>query len=59
MRLGWGRGYFDRTLGSLTKRPPVYAVVYDHEVVDSVPKENHDQAVDGVVTPVRVIQLAP
>lgn len=59
MRLGWGRGYFDRTLGSLTKRPPVYAVVYDHEVVDSVPRENHDQAVDGVVTPLRVIQLTP
>lgn len=57
MRLGWGRGYFDRTLGSLTKRPPVYAVVYDHEVVESVPTENHDQAVDGVVTPERIIQV--
>ena len=57
MRLGWGRGYFDRTLGSLTKRPPVYAVVFDHEVVDSVPRENHDQAVDGVVTPARSISF--
>ena len=58
MRLGWGRGYFDRTLGSLTKRPPVYAVIYDHEVVESVPRENHDQAVDGVVTPERIIRVA-
>jgi len=56
MRLGWGRGYFDRTLGSMTKRPPVYAVVFDHEVLDSVPREPHDQAVDGVVTPARIIQ---
>jgi 5-formyltetrahydrofolate cyclo-ligase len=57
MRLGWGRGYFDRTLGSMTKRPPVYAVVYDHEVVADVPREKHDQAVDGMVTPQRIIQV--
>lgn len=57
MRLGWGRGYFDRTLGSLVKRPPVYAVVYDHEVVDDVPREKHDQGVDGIVTPTRIIRV--
>ena len=26
MRMGWGRGYFDKTLGSMEKCPPVYAV---------------------------------
>lgn len=51
MRMGWGRGYFDKTLGSMEKRPPVYAVVFDPEYVDSVPRERHDQPVDGVVTP--------
>jgi 5-formyltetrahydrofolate cyclo-ligase len=51
LRLGWGRGYFDKTLGSMERRPPVYAVVFDHEFVDAVPSEPHDQAVDGVVTP--------
>lgn len=52
MRLGWGRGYFDKTLGSMGKCPPVYAVVFDHEVLESVPpREVHDQPVDGVVTP--------
>jgi len=50
-RLGWGRGYFDRTLGSMAHRPPVFAVLYNHEVVDSVPTETHDQGVDGAVTP--------
>ena len=50
-RLGWGRGYFDRMLGSMETRPPVFAVVYDHEVVDSVPTEPHDQTIDGAVTP--------
>ena len=57
MRMGWGRGYFDRTLGSMGHRPPVFAVVYDHEVVDSVPRETHDQPVDGVVTPSGIIRF--
>lgn len=47
MRLGWGRGYFDKTIGSMQQRPPVYAVVFDDELVDSVPREVHDQPVDG------------
>jgi 5-formyltetrahydrofolate cyclo-ligase len=55
MRLGWGRGYFDRTLGSMESRPPVYAVIFDGELVDSVPSERHDQRVDGVVTPSGII----
>lgn len=51
MRMGWGRGYFDRTLGSMEKCPPVYAVIFDRELVDSVPSEVHDKRVDGVATP--------
>lgn len=51
MRLGWGRGYFDKTLGSMDRRPPVFAVVFDSEVLDALPREAHDQGVDGVVTP--------
>ena len=51
MRLGWGRGYFDKSLGSMDRRPPVFAVVFDSEVVDELPRERHDQGVDGVVTP--------
>lgn len=56
-RLGWGRGYFDRTLGSMESRPPTFAVVYDHEVVDSVPTEPHDQTVDGAITQSGVIRF--
>jgi 5-formyltetrahydrofolate cyclo-ligase len=55
MRLGWGRGYFDKTLGSMGKCPPVYAVVFDSEFVESVPREVHDQPVNGIVTPTRII----
>lgn len=55
MRLGWGRGYFDKTLGSMERCPPVYGVVFDGEYVDEVPAEVHDQRVSGVVTPTRII----
>ncbi|WP_137843774.1 5-formyltetrahydrofolate cyclo-ligase [Microbacterium sp. 2FI] len=59
MRLGWGRGYFDKTLGSMERCPPVYAVVFDSEVVDLVPSDVHDQSVTGVVTPTQTLTLAP
>ena len=57
MRLGWGRGYFDKTIGSMEKCPPVYAVIFDSELVDEVPRELHDQPVSGVVTPTRTVRL--
>ncbi|WOF23900.1 5-formyltetrahydrofolate cyclo-ligase [Microbacterium betulae] len=57
-RLGWGRGFYDRTLDALTHRPPVYAVIYDSELVDRVPRDPHDQSVDGVVTPTRTVLLS-
>ena len=58
MRMGWGRGYFDKTLGSMEKCPPVYAIVFDGELVDEVPRERHDQPVDGAVTPTRIVQFS-
>jgi 5-formyltetrahydrofolate cyclo-ligase len=57
MRMGWGQGYFDKTLGSMEKCPPVYAVIFDNELVDSVPSEVHDQKVNGVVTPSGIVRF--
>lgn len=57
MRMGWGRGYYDKTLGSMERCPPVYAVVYDTEVLDEVPREVHDQPVNGAITPTRIISF--
>ncbi len=55
MRMGWGRGYFDKTLGSMEHCPPVYAVIFDDELVDWLPSERHDQRVNGVVTPSGIV----
>src|SRR4051794_23349774 len=54
MRMGWGRGYFDRALAGLAEPPPVFAVVFDDELRESVPAESHDRPVDGVVTPSQI-----
>lgn len=59
VRLGWGRGFFDRNLGSMDRRPPVYAIVFDTEWVDHLPSELHDVPVTGVVTPSRVATVDP
>src|ERR1700761_4574323 len=57
MRMGWGQGYFAKTLGSMEKCPPVYAVIFDEELVDSVPSEVHDKRVNGVVTPSGIVRF--
>ncbi|MET2010128.1 5-formyltetrahydrofolate cyclo-ligase [Microbacterium chocolatum] len=59
MRLGWGRGHYDKTIGSMEKCPPVYAVVFDSEIIDDIPRDVHDQPVTGIVTPTQTLTLAP
>jgi len=51
-RLGRGGGWYDRALGHLAPGSVVLAVVYPQEVwpAGALPRENHDQSVDGVLT---------
>lgn len=55
IRLGWGKGYYDRFLATFNGKGPILAVVFDDEVIASVPREAHDVPVNGVVTPTRTI----
>lgn len=57
-RLGQGRGYYDKVLGSMTRCPPVYAVVFDNELVDAVPAAPVDRHVDGAVTPAGIVTFS-
>lgn len=50
-RLGQGGGCYDRALLRRRAGAPVIATVFDHEVVRRVPREQHDQQVDAVLTP--------
>lgn len=56
-RMGWGRGYFDKLLGSMEHLPPAFALVYDEELFDSVPSEPHDHPVVGVITPAGIHRI--
>jgi 5-formyltetrahydrofolate cyclo-ligase len=60
-RLGYGGGWYDRVL--LKKRPgvKVFALVFDSEVYEAdqypLPAEEHDQLIDGFITPTRFVRL--
>jgi 5-formyltetrahydrofolate cyclo-ligase len=57
-RLGQGGGYYDRTLGNVHDDVPIIAILFEDEVLDEVPREEHDHRVDIVVTPDRVRWLS-
>ncbi len=54
-RIGYGGGYYDRLLSSLTHHVPVVAPAYEEQIVESVPAEPHDIRADMIVTDRRVI----
>src|SRR5262245_23449434 len=56
-RLGRGAGCYDRALARTDSNTPRCIVVYDHEVVESVPKTRQDQKVNLAVTPTRTLRL--
>lgn len=49
-RLGYGGGYFDRTLATLQPRPLTVGVGFEINRVDSIHPESHDQRLDWIVT---------
>lgn len=51
-RLGYGAGYYDRTLAALRLSGPVTAIglCYDDQLVRAVPSGRHDVSVDWIVT---------
>jgi 5-formyltetrahydrofolate cyclo-ligase len=50
-RLGRGGGHFDRVLDETGEGGPLaLGVGFEFQLVDEVPREPHDRAVDGVAT---------
>lgn len=49
-RIGYGGGYFDRTLAALSPRPLAIGVGFELARVESVRPERHDIRLDAVVT---------
>jgi 5-formyltetrahydrofolate cyclo-ligase len=51
VRLGRGGGYYDRALVHARPDAVLVALVFDDELVDELPAEDHDRRVTAVVTP--------
>lgn len=63
-RIGKGGGYSEieyailRELRKISDDTPVITTVHDKQIVDKVPREEHDVPVDVIVTPNRVIRIS-
>jgi hypothetical protein len=49
-RLGYGGGYFDRTLAALIRKPAVIGVAYEGAHLDTIHPQPHDVPMDWIVT---------
>ncbi|SFW23599.1 5-formyltetrahydrofolate cyclo-ligase [Nitrosovibrio sp. Nv17] len=61
-RLGYGGGYFDRTLAASAvagRRPLAIGVAFEIQKLDSVHPQSHDIAMDYVVTEAGIRQVTP
>ncbi len=47
-RLGYGGGFYDRTLDAL--QVPAIGIAYAGQEVSSIPHEAHDRRLDGILT---------
>lgn len=57
-RLGYGGGFYDRTLARLKRAKPTVAVglAYDEQMIEAMPHNEYDQRLDWVLTPSGPIQ---
>ena len=57
-RLGYGGGYYDRTLAALAPRPLCIGVGYDGAELATIHPQHHDIPMDLIVTERRVLRFA-
>ncbi len=52
-RLGYGGGFYDRSLQAVRAVKPTIAIglAYDEQMLDNIPKDRHDMRLNGIVTP--------
>lgn len=62
-RLGKGGGYADREIShlisqnSINYKTPIVTIVHENQIVDLVPTEAHDQRINMIITPIRVLRI--
>ncbi|MDC3063721.1 5-formyltetrahydrofolate cyclo-ligase [Alphaproteobacteria bacterium] len=51
-RLGYGKGYYDRTISKLRKSKKIFVIglAYDNQFIMNIPTESHDEKMDIILT---------
>lgn len=57
-RIGYGAGYYDRFFDKLSKDIPSIAICFDLQIVDKVPNDPFDLAVDYILTETQSIKCS-
>ena len=55
-RLGYGGGFYDRSLAALSS-PIAVGCAYDAQAIDAVPTDDHDRRLDWIVTEKRILEI--
>ena len=58
-RLGRGGGWYDRALKHASQSAPVWLLLNDDEVLETIPIQPWDRRVDVIITPSRMITCEP
>jgi len=56
-RLGYGKGYYDHYLPTLSEKALAIGISYDECLYDEIPAEKHDVCMDYIVTPTEVLSF--
>jgi len=54
-RIGYGKGYYDKTIHSLEGHGKIVGLCFDFQLVDEIIGESHDVKMDLVITDKRVV----
>lgn len=57
-RIGYGAGYYDRSLNAMQTRVMKVGLAYEFQLVPSVPRSRYDRRVDQIATERRIIDTA-
>lgn len=55
-RLGYGGGYYDRFLSTISKKIPKIALAFELQIVKDLPEDSYDVPMDYIFTEKRIIQ---
>lgn len=56
-RIGYGGGYYDRFLSSISRTMPLVGIAFDLQIIEAVPVEDFDIPVNMVITESGIIRM--